>query len=39
MSQSDPLYPSTPKKFQVDIEIKDKGQFNMTACTFPLPTL
>ena len=38
VSQNDSPYPSTPKNFQVDSEVKDKEQFNMTACTFPLPT-
>ena len=36
-AQNDPVYPSTPKNFQVDFKVKDKGQFNMTACTFPIP--
>jgi len=38
VSQNDSPYPFTPQNFQVDSKVKDKGQFNMTACTFPLPT-
>ena len=33
-----PLTHLPQKNFQVDNEVKDKGQFNMTDCTFPLPT-
>ena len=38
VAQDDPLDSSSKKNFQVDSEVKDKWQFNMTACTFPLPT-